>query len=524
MFEFFDLNSKLIEECQKLIAQHNNLSYKKVELNIPSISYSFISSKSVTDPTAITIIEFYEIFTSQMISISSLDNIIVSTLYTSEDLSLHIDRSEDSITAIFSSLINARAQLIELRTRLSDNIDRQTNKLIESIVVVDDLRSVIDVIFICMNQTSLDRHITIAKDARFFIPIGMRIIEQLFDQITEKNMVEYIHQLGDKLKQVVLSMEPHYHEQLGSLNRLQTFGLVPDDGTNQNLREVIDTLLGIKIIEEKSKKHTDHLHDIIESIQAALADTNIGLLVNVSNNIDMYFDMSILSTITKPIGSQGVTSEIIKQFDLIKQGNPAIAKHPELIAINIHDQCDKAYILWTNDLTTFKMRRAPINRELINKILRKTPSATVDAYNAAAMRAMMESHKPDDVSEFKRVQYMTFNDAVTEDSFLEKLISMLVTVVDKNKDVTGNKFENAVLDVLDLAKAELGVHPSILSAHCHIIYASMANKIMMKIKKSLLALTDKVSKTEIQSIVSDAVLGNDNIYTRVIASYFLQIA
>jgi len=525
MFEFFDLNTKLLEECKLLIKQHNDLSYRDVELYSPSIYYSFISSKSLKDTTAIEIAKFYESFTSQMISIDSLTHVIDLTLYTSDELSLHIDRSGDSIAMIFSSLIQARAQLIELHMRIVENINRQIDVLIESIHHVEDLRSVIDTLFICMNQSKLGQHIIIKDDARFFISVGVRIIERLYNQIEEEHFIEYVNNLNNQLKQSILSTKIEYYKNSDSINRLQTFGLVPDDGPNYSLSSMVDKLFGIEI-------NIEHLNDAIETLHTALSNINTGLLVVVSTNADVYFDMSALASVNRPIGSQGVTSTMIHQFDLVKQEKTSNAKQAKLISIN--DDGDIAYLVWTNDMKTFKIRKAPINKETTHKLIRRSPSLTVEVYNAMLMQTITDLRTDNDVSEFKRVQYMTFNDTTTEDSFLEKLKTMLVSALEKdfnNKDAKqiaefaiSDAFANSVLDVIDLAKVELGIHTSVMPTHCHIIYASMANQIITKLKKGIMEASKKLTTTQLRSIVSDAINGNDNIYTRVIASYYLHIA
>jgi len=88
----FDLNNTLIDECKKLIDEHNKLSYVPVSLQMETVLYTYISKSIPKDQLANELISFYEIFTYQMVVAYNLKQIIDSINYTHEDLILHIER------------------------------------------------------------------------------------------------------------------------------------------------------------------------------------------------------------------------------------------------------------------------------------------------------------------------------------------------------------------------------------------------------------------------------------------------
>ncbi len=527
-------NNNLIDECIKLIKDHNKLSYKKVNLELSSIRYDNIKSKNVTTKDAITkeIINFYNQYMYQMITMIKLKSIIDSISYTTEDLSLHIDRSSDSIVQIFSSLTENRLKLVDYHDQIINNISNETNVFADHIKDLlteeTDFDEIIKTIFLCMNQKDTN------GSNRPFIQVGRKLLETIYkSDLLNNSHSNLILKLNDNLKQMILNANDDISSFSQTTNHLQTFGIVPDEGVNVGLKEIIDRLFGLDI-----KPFTDDAN-IPEALSKILkliaADTGLstGLIIIISKNVDNYFDMSNLKTIKTPIGSSGVSEKMIKLFDLIKQGREATVKSSELITININDKTHMAYVLWTNDMKLFKAKKNPILQPTINKLIRKMPSKTIEAYNKIFESIITNSRK-DDAFSFNKVKYMSFNETVTEESFLEKLESRLVSnILDKiNKYKDDNKlmqliatdaFTAELLSIIDSSKIDLGVHPQLLSAHSHIIYASIANSVVMKIKKDLLS-NEKLNKTIVSEIVQQSVKTNDNIYSRVIACYYLSSA
>lgn len=533
---YFKTNDKLFDECQSLIKSHNAISYKSVSLVVPVVEFGFISTKKVKDLITKDLTTFYETYTSQMIAASKVKTIIENINYSNDDLAMHIDRSSDSILQILSSLTKTRIEMEETHGRIIYNIEKQSDQFIEHIKggAISDYKEFIETAFICMHEEGLGAKVNIDTNDRFFIVVGTRIVISIFNQIDNEETINLIHQLNDDLKRKTLLSQLSIRPTVDAINRLQTFGITPDDGEPLSIKDTIQKLFGLDINDVKT------LSQAMESIQNVLKlntiDTGVafGLIVITSTNYDMYFDMSSLMEISHSGGAQGVSSSVVKQFDLIKQGGPSEVKQSGLITINISDKTDHAFVVWSNDLKQFKLRSRPVNKELIRKLLRRSPSLTIQAFNEMLTRAMEYNQTDDDVAMFKRVQYMTFNETITEESFLKELQSRLASAVMnllENKEgdrlveaILKESFAEEILDIIDSFKDRLGISRSKLSAHCHIIYASMANKIMFKLKKALLTTNGKLNKANLSESISTIIHGNDNIYTRVIASYYLHVA
>lgn len=243
---FFDINNTLFDECRSKIDEHNKLSYKSVSLSSKTVSYTFIDNGYPTDAIAKEIAVFYELFATQKIQCIRLLNIIESLNYTYEDLQLHMERSDDALVKLLTSLSDTRVQLSDLHMRIYENINRQTNNFIEYIKSqdTDDLKPMIKTIFVCMTQDGIDSYMDIDVDMRVFIPIGTKIIKTMYDRINNDGLSGFVYRLSNKLKQKVLNMKLSSYETVFDMNRLQTFGIVPDDGPNCDLKYIAKKLLG----------------------------------------------------------------------------------------------------------------------------------------------------------------------------------------------------------------------------------------------------------------------------------------
>lgn len=533
-------NAKLISECATLLEEHNKLSYKEIFLITPTVEFNSIKPKgrSPKDPVSLSIISFYETYTSQMITIAMLKKIINDIAYTNEDLSLHIDRSQDSIIRIFSSLTKNRIEISNRHMTIIENLEEETKSFIDQTVSIirDDtnIDEVISVIFICMEQAGLPIPIGYDPTERPFILVGSRLLAA-FNESKQlaTPQINVIRKLNSKLKQSILGAADKTESQL-SINQLQRFGLVPDDMDNTSLKHAIDDLFGLNVQDIESIENV--IEPITKTLKLVGADTGLptGLIIVLSSNYDSYFNMKSLYSITKPFGSSGINNDMISKLDLIKHKSDPIVKSSSILTINVNDRETKmAYVLWTNDFKTFKYKKNPIYEDIIQNMLARSPSSIIEAYNANFEASIANARSDDDAVSFNRVRYMSFNESVTEESFLvhfrDKLIAALMRSIGK---LTGNKLTSAivdnsfdldVLDIIDALKLDIGIHPSLLPSHCHIIYASMAIKIVSKTKKILITHSS-ITKDLLKEVIGSIVMTNDNIYSRTISGYYLHIA
>lgn len=509
MFDFkkFTKFDSVVSECKKLLTRHDELSYKSAKLS--DREFSFVSKVKLADPLSKDVSMFYENYTSRLAIMEEIKSIIADTDYNIDDLHININRSEDTISEILSALTIVHHKLLSHHESLIHELSSVASEFClyikDTVANNSNIANIIDVIYSCM-----------AKD---FIRIGMMLIQAVHTSghMSDAHKLQ-IRSMNDALKSTILDADANPP---ASTNLVQTFGIVPDEGSNRSFSECMDLLFGIKI------KSFD-INATAKSLQR-----HTGLFVFVSKNADTYFDMSSLKIKSSRPDTAGVDSQMVKTFDIIKQGDAPSAKQSELLEINISDNTEKAYAIWTNNMQTFKLRSEPIGKQLIEKLRRQSPSPIIGAYNKLLTDMIMKSERNGDAISFNRVKNMSFNESINEAEFIKQLQAKLEVVIYKQlKGQSGDKlhaviasddFENVLLDEIDRAKEDFGVHPSMLSTHCHIIYASMTESIVSKIKKELYihsTITKELLKAQLPLIIAT----NDNIYSRVIAAHYLHIA
>jgi hypothetical protein len=361
--------------------------------------------------------------------------------------------------------------------------------------------------------------------------VGLRIIAsiQQSDKLTDGHL-QSIKYLNNETKQVLLgSMNKSSVDVSNSFNQLQTFGLIPDEGKNKPIAEIIHGLFGIN--SEYVGTFASVQTRLSNAMKLITADTGLatGLIIYVSKNADIYFDMESILSSSIENGSGGINQSMVDAFNLIVEFDTSNTKVSDMITINTSDTTQMAYILWTNDMENFKVRTRPIYASLIKKILRKSPSSTIESYNSMIENVIVESRAGDMIS-YNHVKYMSFSSEMTEEKYLNLLQSKLSKNIFASIGKLGDakvkstivdiSFNDMLLDTVDSTKSTLGVPSTQIPPHCHIIFASVANGIVNRIKKSLLSL-EHVDKESIGDAIKLVVQTNDNIYSRVIAGYYL---
>jgi len=532
--EKLKLNDPLLVACDKAIASHNKISYRAIKINAPFIEFKMISPPrtKVTDSLALEIIQFYEKYSIQASVATQLREAIDSSLYTNDDLKMNIDRSEEGIIQILSTLTEYRMKLETYYEQIISNLSLAIKTLVEHVQSTINKKSnfdqLISTIYICMKQQGLKINLN-----RAFVAIGTDLLVIIHkSNFLTKKQIRHIYDLNQDLKYTILEGDSIMQAK-ESMNLVQSFGIVPDEGPLHDLSSAVETLLGLKMEEAQSFESSKIV--LKKLLQLATSDTGLhtGLICILSSREDKYFDTTSLKDLDSKNGIIGITEASINATNLLKEGPRPSIRKSELITINVEPGVIQlAYILWTNDLKLFKIKSRPIYRDLIEKITRKSPSVIIEAYNLACESTIAKARDYDAVS-FNRVRYMSFTNAITEEVFLDGLQTKLVDCVMKHlgklkrpqvlDKVVESEFTKTILDLIDHAKSTLGIHPSLLSAHCHIIYAAMANKIATKLKKALIHQPE-FTKVELAEMVAPIVKTNDNIYSRTIASYYLHIA
>jgi hypothetical protein len=364
-----------------------------------------------------------------------------------------------------------------------------------------------------------------------FIGVGLRIIASMRQstKLTDDH-IQSIKDLNNETKQVLLGSVNKSSDNISNpFNQLQTFGLIPDEGKNKPITEIVDGLFGIN--SQHVGTFTSIQTRLVNTMKLITADTGLatGLIIYVSKNADIYFNMESILSGNIENGSGGINQSKVDAFNLIEELDVSNIKVSNMITINTSDTTQMAYILWTNDMKSFKVRARPIYAPLIKKILRKAPSSTIESYNSMIEKAIVESRSGDMIS-YNHVKYMSFSSEMTEEKYLNLLQSKLAKNISASIGKLGDakvksaivdiSFSDMLLDTVDSTKSTLGVPSTHIPPHCHIIFASVANGITNRIKKSLLSL-EHVNKDSISDVIKQVVQTNDNIYSRVIAGYYL---
>jgi hypothetical protein len=526
MFESrtFENNDKIIEECITLVDKYNDKANAKMKILAPVIRYKHIGkNKKSYNRLSKDIVSLYEVYVRQVSITEDIATILKHIDDNSNELSFQIDRSPDAIASILSDIAYIRADLMSNRIKIINGVNAETSAFVDRVTdyITNtndiDFVDVIDVLFACMKQ------------CYSFIAVGLRMVKCFSENgvLCDDHMI-MIKNANNEIKRVLLNADEN--SEIGSINQLQTFGLVPDEGCSKTLQEVLHNLLGLD--GNYHGQFASMKAQLIKSMKLITADTGLrtGLIIQVSNNSDIYFNMQSLST-RMPTGLTGVSTAMIDAYDIIREpAADTTVKNSSLITINVSETTQLAYVLWTNDMKTFKSRARPIDESIIKKLIRGTPSTIIDAYNSMMDKVFTDSRSSDIIS-FNQIKYLSFSNEMTEDKFLTLVHARLLKYMTKyiigrdnaKKMIVDAPFDEKVLDIIDESKSDLGLAHQSMPPHCHVIYASAANLLLSRLKKNLLSL-DSIDDKSADTAISDVVRSNDNIYSRTIVAYYLHAA
>jgi hypothetical protein len=522
MFEYqaFANNDKIIEECIALVDKYNDKADMQMKLLTPVIRYKHIGKYKTDNRLSKDIISLYEAYARQISTAESIATILKHIDDSLDEISFQIDRSPDMIASVLSDIAYIRADLERHRAAIINGVNGEVSAFVtrvsDYISNTDDIdfADTINVLFACMKQYYS------------FIVVGLRVVKCFSENgVLDEDHTISIRNANNEIKQAILNARES--DEIGGINQLQTFGLVPDEGSSKSLREVIRDLIGLD--SNYCDQFASAKTQLIKSMRLITADTGLrtGLIIQVSNNSDIYFNMQSLSA-RMPTGLTGISSAMIATYDIIREpATDTLVKDSSLITINVSDSTQLAYVLWTNDMKTFKSRTRPIDGPVIKKLIRNKPSSIIDAYNSIMDKVFTDSHT-DDIVSFNQIKYLSFSNEMTEDKFLTLVHARLLKYATKyvigrdnsKKIIAGSPFDEKVLDIIDESKSDLGLTRRSMPPHCHVIYASAANLLVSRLKKNLLSL-DSIDDKSVDAAVGDVVRSNDNIYSRTIAAYYL---
>ena len=540
MFELtkLQINEELLKKVQNLIKTHNTNSYREVSLGVDIEHFVINKVKVVKDSACDELLEFYKIYMKQAVLISHLKEVIQSMSYTVTDLSIHIDRSQDSIVQILSSLSEIKKDLnnlldeISLNHQLEEDLFIDYMKNLVSSIDSDSITNLITCIFKCIKGKGVISYFRSIDTMGTFMKIGYGIIAHLYkSNVLSNEQIVLIRDMTDKYKTEVLGLTVKDTMPKSELNTmsLQSFGITPDETDNVSMSKVLEILLGVKDVNINPSDTSFESVDIALKQYEQHSGITTGILIYVSSNEDNYFNISNLMSQTKRYESAGVTESMIKTFDLLRTTQHKRLTNNSLLKINIKESAiertSRVFVLWTNDLKTFKYKSTPIT--ILDKLVRSHASDSINDYNNLLFNVITDNLPSTDMISFNKLKLLSFNESMSESVFLDTAINKVVSmtsVVAKKHNLSNTFTFQCIDDLAVVIRDELyNMKPMIeiqpFSAHTSIIYLSMVSSIIKSLKKQL--LNQSIDEETVKGIVDTVINSNDNIYSRTIASHYL---
>jgi hypothetical protein len=496
--EYLSEAKKEIDFVIGLIKNHNQVSYKKLVVDYETVKFK----------TNSIISDFMEQYLTLVNATTMIKNAYSMTNYSHDDIHMNVDRSIDYVIELFSTLSKVRDDMKKHISLIEFNMDRCIDSY--NGIISADLKSLNDddiIDFISKTYKQM-------KENNVFIEYGSRLISIIIRWIipqNKQNVLDHITDLNYQLKKEMNKLDGILTKKVHT-NRLQRFGLVPDEGTNESLSNVIKRLFGLSIdVNSENMVSIETFERIIKILQA---DTGVstGIILIVSPNTNIYFNMTDLFKRKAPPAYQGITKDMINRYELIETYSTSESvKKSQLIVLG--KDIKVGYVLWTNDMKKFKWKSNTIDHKYLDRIIRNSPSDIVQSINDK-LEKLLEIDHADDIVEFNKVKNMAFNEKHTEEIFLETLATKIFDILKKHNNM--EKTNTSLFKVFESMKQELGAHRK-LNGHTQVIYASMAFDIINKLKAMLYSGYTFKNLAEVRVIVSP----NDNIYSRVISSYYL---
>lgn len=510
-------STAIIQECIDILNKQNEDSYRVIK--IPKLQSITTFSKVTNNLFDTQLIQFYKDFLPIIQFIHNIKYAIKEMSYTNEDLSINIDRSPAFILELEHKLYDYKLaidQYYEQLTTNNSNIIKSYCKYLHdhNNDYHIDLNS-IALIFNCMEY-----------DFKF-IPYGSTIFTQLFvDKLVTHEHQMDISELSNALKIKYLSfVNPPNDNQINKKQSrlLQTYNLTPST-PNLSLSQVFNQLFGIT-----TNVTIDKLESILKSTSKTL-NKFISFIVISKHNNDFYYDIDNLfdrEKLSKLTSSIGVSNDYIDIFKTL-QSNLITKKVTDSIhKYNYHNNSE-CYVLWTNDFINFKLRESQVPSKIINKIVTNQSSEVIDLYNSCFEQKLLDIIKNDTLISYKQIKYLSFDIDDEEVIFIEKLCKSIGKYIKSIGNI--NNESNMTDKLIKIIQVEFDnfkpFHISkSISMQPILIYNNMAIQIANRVKKDITQwYNNKEPVNQIDVIIKAIVASNDNIYTKFIASYYLDMS
>ena len=513
-------SAAIIEECITILNKQNNDSYKTIKVpKLESITFPEIS-KHLFDTQ---LIQFYKDFLPIIQFTHNIKYSIKDMVYANDDLSINIDRSPAFILDLEHKLHDYKLSLDKHYEQLISNNSNIIKSYCEHIHTNDyhiDLNT-ITIIFKCMEY-----------DFKF-IPFGSTIFSQLFaDKLIASEYQLKISELSNalKIKYLAVINPPNDNKMTMSQSQLlQTYNLTPST-PNLSLSQTFNQLFGLT-----TNITIDNLESVLKSTSKTLTK-HISFVIISKHNNDFYYDIDNLfdrEKLSKLTSSIGVSNDYIDIFKTLQSNLITKKVAAGIYKYNYSDTTDQrstseCYVLWTNDFIHFKLRSSPVPNNIINKIISNKSSEVIDLYNNCFEQKLLDIIKNDTLISYKQIKYLSFDIDDEEVTFIEKLCKSVGKYIKSIGNI--NNESNMTDKLIKIIQTEFDnfkpFHISkSISMQPILIYNNIAIQIANRVKKDITQwYNNKEPVNQIDVIIKAIIASNNNIYTKFIASYYLDMS
>ncbi len=509
-------SAAIIEECIAILNKQNKDSYRTIKVpKLESIAFQEVS-KHLFDTQ---LIQFYKDFLPIIQFTHNIKYSIKDMIYTNDDLSINIDRSP--------------AFILDLEHKLYDyklSIDKHYEQLISNNSNI--IKSYCHHLHTHNNDyhIDLDTITLLFKCMEYdfkFIPFGSTIFAQLFaDKLITSEYQQKISELSNALKIKYLSVINSPNDNKMSVTQsqlLQTYNLTPST-PNLSLSQIFNQLFGLT-----ADISIDKLESALKSTSKTL-NKHVSFIVIAKHNNDFYYDIDNLfdrEKLSKLTSSIGVSNDYIDIFKTL-QSNLITKKVTAGIHKYNYSDTAECYVLWTNDFIHFKLRKSHVPNKIISKIINNQSSKVIDLYNSCFEQKLLDIIKNDTLVSYKQIKYLSFDIDDEEVTFIEKLCKSIGKYIKSIGNI--NNESNMTDKLIKIIQTEFDnfkpFHISkSISMQPILIYNNMAIQIANRIKKDITQwYNNKEPVNQIDVIIKAIIASNDNIYTKFIASYYLDMS
>jgi hypothetical protein len=346
------------------------------------------------------------------------------------------------------------------------------------------------------------------------------------DIFTTPASIDQIREMNRKLKIKCLGYNKISNQlKSDAVELLQTYNLIPTL-KNSSLSQIFSILFAVS----DNSVNIDNL-ELKLRIIGKEQSKHIAFVIIAKDNNDFYFDIANLfdsDQLAKINSAGGISENYIDSFKILQTNIIAQRCKKIVIPYNYNDP-DEIYILWTNDLSNFKIRTTPISKEIADRIIRGRPSDIISLRNSKFEQIILDKISDNNLISFKQVKYLSFDTDNEEKIFINSLCAELSKYLKSNLK-SNNSVNTMTEDINTIFQNEFKSFKPFHSSKKVLlqpimIYMNATIQLTNRIKKEISEWVNKNEPVDkIDSLIKMIVDSNDNIYTKFISSYYLAMS